>query len=146
MKTIILSYFLIFLLCISSKTIAQINNVDKEKVQKIYNLIKNENIQYPEFVIAQSIVETGWMKCKNCCYKFHNLFGFIGPGNKCLKFDTDYASIQYYKKCSAIQTIISDSDSQTIKDTKKNAIKECDKLDEYYDDGVTTSEADCEIK
>ena len=38
------------------------------------------------------------------------------------------------------------SDSQTIKDTKKNAIKECDKLDEYYDDGVTTSEADCEIK
>jgi len=98
MKTIILSYFLIFLLCISSKSIAQINNVDKEKVQKIYNLIKNENIQYPEFVIAQSIVETGWMKCKNCCYKFHNLFGFIGPGNKCLKFDTDYASIQYYKK------------------------------------------------
>ena len=56
MKTRILSYFLIFLLCISSKTIAQINNVDKEKVQKIYNLIKNENIQYPEFVIAQSIV------------------------------------------------------------------------------------------
>ena len=77
---------------------SQISPVVKERVQKIYELIKNENIQYPEFVIAQSIVETGWMKCKNCCYDFHNLFGFIGSGNKCLKFKSDYESIQYYKK------------------------------------------------
>ena len=77
---------------------SQISPVVKERVQKIYELIKNENIQYPEFVIAQSIVETGWMKCKNCCYDFHNLFGFIGSSNKCLKFKSDYESIQYYKK------------------------------------------------
>ena len=98
MKTIILFHFLILTLCISSKVIAQINTVEKENLQKVYNLIKNENIQYPEFVIAQAIVETGWMKCKKCCYRFHNLFGFIGAGNKCLKFDNDYASIKYYKK------------------------------------------------
>ena len=89
---------LIFALLLMPKlNFSQISPAVKERVQKIYDLIKNEKIQYPEFVIAQSIVETGWMKCKNCCYDFHNLFGFIGAGNKCLKFQSDYESIQYYK-------------------------------------------------
>ena len=38
------------------------------------------------------------------------------------------------------------SASLTIKDTKKNAIKECDKNDESYFDGVALAEQDCEIK
>lgn len=88
---------IVTLLMIPKLNFSQISPTVKERVQKIYDLIKNEKIQYPEFVIAQSIVETGWMKCKNCCYDFHNLFGFIGAGNKCLKFQSDYESIQYYK-------------------------------------------------
>jgi disulfide oxidoreductase YuzD len=90
--------FVILLFVFPKINFSQISPIVKEHVQQIYNLIKKENIQYPEFVIAQSIAETGWMKCKNCCYDFHNLFGFIGPGKKCLKFESDYQSIQYYKK------------------------------------------------
>ena len=56
------------LLLIPKLNFSQISPAVKERVQNIYELIKNEKIQYPEFVIAQSIVETGWMKCKNCCY------------------------------------------------------------------------------
>ena len=50
------------LLLIPKLNFSQISPAVKERVQKIYDLIKNEKIQYPEFVIAQSIVETGWMK------------------------------------------------------------------------------------
>jgi disulfide oxidoreductase YuzD len=92
-------FILIFLFLIyPKKNFSQISASVKEHVQSVYNQIKNEKIQFPEFVIAQSIAETGWMKCKNCCYDFHNLFGFIGPGKKCLKFESDLESIKYYKR------------------------------------------------
>tara|TARA_R110001592_G_scaffold56157_2_gene171323 strand:- start:178 stop:585 length:408 start_codon:yes stop_codon:yes gene_type:complete len=37
--------------------------------------LKKQNVLYPEIVLAQSILETGWYDCKNCSLDNNNLFG-----------------------------------------------------------------------
>ena len=37
--------------------------------------LKRQNVLYPEIVLAQSVLETGWYKCKNCSMDQNNLFG-----------------------------------------------------------------------
>lgn len=71
---------------------------NKPKIQAMYDAIKEAGIAEPEFVIAQCIQETGWINCKSCCLRYHNLFGFYKKGNKCMKFESDEECIKYYKK------------------------------------------------
>ena len=71
---------------------------NKVRLQAVYDAIKNEGIEQPEFVMAQSIQETGWLNCKNCCLRHNNLFGFYKKGNKCMKFDSEEECIKYYRK------------------------------------------------
>lgn len=72
-------------------------NIDKPKMQKMYDAIKAAGIQYPDFVMAQCMQETGNLSCKKCCLRYHNLFGFYVGKNKCKKFESDSACIAYYK-------------------------------------------------
>jgi hypothetical protein len=72
--------------------------IDKAKIQALYDQIKAEGIRHPEFVVAQSMQETGNLNCKQCCLRYHNLFGFYVKGNKCKKFDSREECIEYYKK------------------------------------------------
>src|SRR5687767_5556865 len=85
-----------FLLLNVSVTLAQKSN--KAKMQAMYDRIKAAGIEEPAFVMAQSIQETGWLNCKSCCLRYHNLFGFYKKGNKCMKFDSEDECIKYYKK------------------------------------------------
>jgi len=71
---------------------------NKPKLQAMYDAIKAAGIRHPDFVMAQCIQETGWLACRNCCLRYHNLFGFYIKGNKCKKFDSDEECIEYYKK------------------------------------------------
>jgi hypothetical protein len=71
---------------------------NKPKMQAMYDAIKAAGIQHPDFVMAQSIQETGWLNCKKCCLRYHNLFGFYINGNKCMKFTSDEESVAYYKR------------------------------------------------
>ena len=64
----------------------------------MYDAIKAAGIRHPDFVMAQCIQETGWLKCKQCCLRYHNLFGFYVKGYKCKKFDSEEECIGYYKK------------------------------------------------
>lgn len=73
-------------------------NIDKAKMQAMYDAIKAAGILHPDFVMAQCMQETGNLKCKKCCLRYHNLFGFYVKGNKCKKFDSDEECIEYYKK------------------------------------------------
>ena len=72
--------------------------IDKAKMQAMYDAIKAEGIRHPEIVMAQCMQETGNLSCKNCCLRYHNLFGFYVKDNKCKKFDSDEECIEYYKK------------------------------------------------
>ena len=73
-------------------------NIDKHKMQAMYNSIKAAGIEHPDFVMAQCMQETGNLSCKICCLRYHNLFGFYKKRNKCKKFDSDKECIEYYKK------------------------------------------------
>ena len=92
MKKLLVACF--FLLSLSPAFSQQSN---KTKLQAMYDAIKDAGIQHPEFVMAQCIQETGWLSCKKCCLRYHNLFGFYIKGNKCKKFESDKECIKYYK-------------------------------------------------
>ena len=83
--------FIFFLPGLSQKS-------NKLKMQDMYNAIKDAGIEQPDFVMAQSIKETGWLNCKRCCLRYHNLFGFYKSENKCMRFDSDKECLNYYKK------------------------------------------------
>ncbi len=72
--------------------------INKPKMQAMYDAIKSAGILHPDFVMAQCMQETGNLSCKDCCHRYHNLFGFYKKKNKCKKFDSDEECIKYYKK------------------------------------------------
>ena len=91
MRKLLLALFLLF--CFQG--FSQQHN--KSKLQAMYDAIKDAGIKHPEFVMAQCIQETGWLSCKRCCLRYHNLFGFYIKGNKCKKFESDKECLKYYK-------------------------------------------------
>ena len=93
MKKPLLIFFLIFCFQLGFS-----QNINKPKMQAMYNAIKTAGIRHPDFVMAQCMQETGNLSCKNCCLRYHNLFGFYKKKNKCMKFDSDEECIKYYKK------------------------------------------------
>lgn len=92
MKKLLLAF-----LFISAAFQGSSQKIDKAKMQAMYDSIKAAGIRHPEFVMAQCMQETGNLKCKQCCLRYHNLFGFYIKGNKCKKFESDAACIAYYK-------------------------------------------------
>ena len=50
----------------------------------IINMIKGHDIDYPEIVFSQMMLETGNLKCTNCSLDKNNFFGFL----KCTKRDS----------------------------------------------------------
>ena len=93
MKNLLLSFLL---LCFFSQGNSQ--NINKAKMQAMYDAIKNAGILHPDFVMAQCMQETGNLSCKKCCLRYHNLFGFYGKKNTCKKFKSDEECIEYYKE------------------------------------------------
>ena len=92
MKKIVVAFLL--LLSFSQSYTQKIN---RARIQEMYNKIKAAGIRHPEFVIAQSLQETGFLNCKKCCLRFNNLFGFYVNGNNCKKFQSEDDCIAYYK-------------------------------------------------
>ena len=64
-----------------------------ENVKKYIQLV---DIKYPEIVIRQYILETGWGK-SNICKTYNNLFGFRGA-NGYFKYKHWTESIESYKR------------------------------------------------
>ena len=71
MKKIILS---IAMLC-SIQSFAQ-------TPESVLKELKSKNVLFPEIVLAQSILETGWFKCNNCSMDVNNLFGLYNSKKK----------------------------------------------------------------
>lgn len=63
----------------------------------VYDYCLEIGIIHPEIVTAQSILETGWYKCTNCCMDYNNIFGFTYKGS--FKEYSDWKeSAQKYKE------------------------------------------------
>jgi hypothetical protein len=92
MKKIVIALLLLF-----SFSHSYTQKINKPRLQEMYNKIKEAGIRHPDFVIAQSIQETGFLNCKKCCLRYNNLFGFYVKGNNCKKFKSEDDCIAYYK-------------------------------------------------
>jgi len=61
--------------------------------------LKKQNVLFPEIVLAQSILETGWYKCERCSMDKNNLFGLWNSSKKeYFSYDTWQESIGGYKR------------------------------------------------
>lgn len=89
-----LSVFIVLLFFLQP---AGAQNINKAKMQAMYDAIKAAGILHADFVMGQCMQETGNLACKKCCLRYHNLFGFYIKGNKCKKFGSDEECIAYYK-------------------------------------------------
>jgi hypothetical protein len=67
---------------------------DSLTLENVYHYLQCLNVQYFDIVFAQCILETGYLKSKNCIEN-NNLFGFRYQ-NKYLKFDNWKQSCMYY--------------------------------------------------
>lgn len=61
----------------------------------VLSYIKLKGIRWPNVVWAQSMIETGYLSCNNCCLDYNNLFGFM-LGGKCMRFATWQECVDYY--------------------------------------------------
>lgn len=88
MKKIILS---IAMLC-SIQSFAQ-------TPETVLKELKSKNVLFPEIVLAQSILETGWFKCNNCSMDVNNLFGLYNSRkNEYFPYANWEESINGYKR------------------------------------------------
>lgn len=74
-----------------------LNHIDTTlNFENVYQEIKHQNIECPDVVIKQAILETGNFT-SNVCKTKHNLFGFLIKEGY-LKFNNWRESVIYYKK------------------------------------------------
>jgi len=103
-KLLKVSFFAVMML-ISNVTIP--NNVEANDpdpvevpeltVDNVKEAIIEAGIQYPEIVLKQAILETGWLKCTNCSLTRNNIFGFYYK-KKYISFDNWIDCVAYYKR------------------------------------------------
>jgi hypothetical protein len=67
-----------------------------EKLDSLKAMLDSLQVEEPIYVMAQAVYETGWFKCKNCSWKYNNMFGFKGQNGKYLRFKTWQDCVVYY--------------------------------------------------
>jgi hypothetical protein len=67
----------------SEKTSQLKSNADQNRIvipplnaENVYKSLLEHGIKHPEIVVKQTILETGWYKCKYCSLSENNIFGF----------------------------------------------------------------------
>ena len=53
-----------------------------QTTDQVYKELVKQNVLFPEIVLAQSILETGWYKCTNCSRDVNNIFGLWNSRKK----------------------------------------------------------------
>tara|TARA_R110000751_G_scaffold52165_2_gene113857 strand:- start:247 stop:642 length:396 start_codon:yes stop_codon:yes gene_type:complete len=73
--------------------------VNSQTPEGVLAELKKQNVKHPEIVLAQSIEETGWYKCKNCSMSKNNIFGLWNhKKQEYYQYDTWQLSIGGYKR------------------------------------------------
>lgn len=86
-------HILLFIFCQPGKGISQKKHVS---AQEVADYIVALEIEHPEIVLRQAIMETGWFKSHHAT-RNNNLFGFRSHGPY-FRFKTWKESVEYYKK------------------------------------------------
>ena len=70
-----------------------------QTTKEVLTELEKQEVWYPEVVLAQAILETGWFDCKRCSLDKNNLFGLWDSRNqKYFEYDTWQESIGGYKR------------------------------------------------
>ena len=64
--------------------------------ENVFKELVAHGVKEPEIVVKQTILETGWYKCKYCSLSKNNIFGFR-KNKKYLEFDNWVEGVAYYK-------------------------------------------------
>jgi len=88
--------FLLVLLLVTGSLRTFSQTTRAARVNDLYHCLLEYHIECPKTVLAIVIYETGWLECKNCSYKFNNLFGFRS-NHEYLKFKSIYECLEYFK-------------------------------------------------
>lgn len=88
----------ILLFCVVFLTLAMKAQTAREDsaltLKNLYKEIIKDSIKFPEIVLRQAIVETGWLK-STACKKRNNLFGF---NNGVTKYKSWQDAVKAYKR------------------------------------------------
>ncbi len=95
-------FFTLILLILTLPYNTYANNNDPEDVPELtVNNVKaaiiEAGIKFPEIVLKQAILETGWLKCTKCSLNKNNIFGFYYK-KKYIAFENWTDCIDYYKR------------------------------------------------
>lgn len=90
-KTILLFCALILIIKLRAQTVSSDTTLT---LKNLYQEIVKDSIKFPETVLRQAIVETGWLK-STACKKRNNLFGF---NNGVTKYKSWQDAVKSYKK------------------------------------------------
>lgn len=92
----VLSFWLIVFAIFMCLLVGALNKCHSQTKDEVYTELIRQGVKHPKVVLAQTIKETGWYKCKDCSLDHNNLFGLQYKG-KYLEFNTWQESITRYK-------------------------------------------------
>ena len=102
-KLIKISFFtalILFVFTLPCNIYASNNDIEEVPELTIENVkvaIINAGIKFPDIVLKQAILETGWLKCTKCSLTKNNIFGFYYK-KKYIAFENWLDCINYYKR------------------------------------------------
>lgn len=94
MKILLLISFIFSLCGYSTKS----DSVVLARLSSIKCVLDSLGVKEPIYVLAQAKYESGNFKCKECSWKYNNMFGFKGKSGKYIKFNTQNECLIYYSK------------------------------------------------
>ena len=53
-----------------------------QTTSEVLKELKKQDVKFPEIVLAQSLLETGWYQCSECSMDVNNLFGLYNSREK----------------------------------------------------------------
>ena len=53
-----------------------------QTTSEVLKELKKQDVKFPEIVLAQSLLETGWYQCDGCSMDVNNLFGLYNSRKK----------------------------------------------------------------
>jgi flagellum-specific peptidoglycan hydrolase FlgJ len=70
-----------------------------QTTSEVLKELKKQDVKFPEIVLAQSLLETGWYQCTSCSIDVNNLFGLYNSKEKeYFKYNNWKESIGGYKR------------------------------------------------
>lgn len=70
-----------------------------QTTSEVLKELKKQDVKFPEIVLAQSLLETGWYQCTSCSMDVNNLFGLYNSKEKeYFKYNNWKESIGGYKR------------------------------------------------